>query len=56
MKSAAGDIYTGLKKLLELKRCGNNTDAFMRDTLATLFTPAMQTYLTLKAGIVDRVM
>jgi hypothetical protein len=55
VKSAAGEIYTGLKRLLELKRCGNNTDAFMRDTLAPLFTAVMRTYLTLKAGVIDRV-
>src|SRR5439155_18120928 len=33
LKSAAGEIYTKLKQLLALQRPGNNTDAFMRDTL-----------------------
>lgn len=55
LKSAAGEIYTELKKLLSLQRCGNNTDAFMRDTLAPLIAPPMATYEALKAAIIDRV-
>lgn len=54
LKSAAGDIYTELKRLLGLQRCGNNTDAFMRDKLAPLVAPPMATYETLKAAIIDR--
>jgi predicted ATPase len=54
LKSAAGDIYTGLKKLLGLQRCGNNTDAFMRDTLAPLIAPTMITFKDLKAAIIDK--
>lgn len=54
LKSAAGEIYTELKKLLGLQRCGNNTDAFMRDTLAPLVAPPMATYQALKAAIIDR--
>lgn len=55
LKSAAGEIYTELKKLLGLQRCGNSTDAFMRDTLAPLVVPPMVTYEALKTAIVDRV-
>lgn len=55
LKSAAGEIYTGLKRLLGIQRCGNTTDAFMRDTLAPLIVPPMATYSNLKAAIVDRV-
>lgn len=55
LKSAAGDIYTNLKVLFGLQRAGNNTDAFMRDTLAPLIVPNMATYTKLKAAIVDRV-
>ena len=54
LKSAAGEIYTELKKLLGLQRCGNNTDAFMRDTLAPLVAPPMATYEALKSAIIDR--
>ncbi len=54
LKSAAGDIYTGLKKLLDLRRCGNSTDAFMRDTLAPLITPPMTTYQALKVAVIDQ--
>lgn len=54
LKSAAGDIYTGLKKLLELQRAGNNTEAFMRDTMATLIVPGMPTYAALKTAIIDK--
>jgi hypothetical protein len=56
LKSAAGEIYVGLKKLLELQRCGNNVDAFMRDTLAPLVQPPMPSYQALKAAIIDRVL
>ena len=55
LKSAAGEIYTELKKLLGLQRCGNSTDAFMRDTLAPLVSPPMATYQALKAAIIERV-
>ena len=54
LKSAAGEIYAELKKLLGLKRCGNTTDAFMRDTLAPLIVPGMTTYVSLQAAIIDR--
>jgi hypothetical protein len=55
VKSAAGDTYTGLKQLLGLQRSGNNTEAFMRDTLAPLIGPGMQSYEKLRSAIVDRV-
>lgn len=55
LKSAAGEIYVGLKKLLDLKRGGNNTDAFMRDTLAPLIKPPMRTYYDLQGAIIDRI-
>jgi len=54
LKSAAGEIYTGLKNLLGLQRAGNNTEAFMRDTMATLIVPGMQTYNDLKVAIIDK--
>jgi hypothetical protein len=56
LKSAAGEVYTGLKSLLGLQRCGNNTDAFLRDTLAPLITPATQTFQAMKAAIIDKVL
>lgn len=54
MKSAAGDIYTNLKRLLSLQRCGNTTDTFLRDTLAPLVTAPMPTYQALRAAVIDR--
>lgn len=54
LKSASGEIYVELKKLLGLQRCGNNTDAFMRDTLAPLVVAPMQTYQALKSAVIDR--
>jgi hypothetical protein len=56
VKSAAGDIYVGLKQLLGLQRCGNTSEAFMLDTLATLFEPGMASYEKLKSAIVDRIL
>lgn len=55
IKSAAGQIYTGLKKLLNLQRCGNSTDTFMRDTLAPLVIAPMRTFQGLKTAIIDRI-
>lgn len=55
LKSASGAIYTGLKQLLELQRAGNNTDAFMRDTLAPLIRPGMPSFEMLKAAVIDRI-
>ncbi len=54
LKSAAGEIYTGLKRVLGLQRCGNSTDTFLRDTLAPLVAAPMATYQELKAAVVDR--
>jgi predicted ATPase len=55
LKSAAGEIFVNLKNLLGLERCGNNTEAFMRDTLATLVSDPMPTFLEMKATISDRI-
>ena len=54
LKSAAGEVYTGLKRVLGLQRCGNSTDTFLRDTLAPLVTAPMATYQELKTAVVDR--
>ena len=55
LKSAAGEIYVNLRKLLELHRAGNTTEAFMRDTLAPLVVPEMKAYQELKADIVNKI-
>ena len=54
LKSAASEIYTELRRLLELERPGNTTDAFMRFTLAPLIEPSMQTYQALRREIIER--
>jgi hypothetical protein len=54
VKSAAGEIYVNLKRLLGLHRCGNTTDTFLRDTLAPLVVAPMPTYQTLRAAVIDR--
>jgi hypothetical protein len=56
LKSAAGEIYNKLRLLLDLNRCGNNSDAFMRDTLAPLIKPPMSTYKALKEAVVDKLL
>lgn len=55
LKSAAGEIYTKLKGLLGLQRCGNNTNAFMRDTLAPLVVPGMESYQKLKRDVLNKI-
>jgi len=54
LKSAAGKIYTQLKTLLGLQQCGNTADAFMRDTLAPLIGPGMDTYERLRVDVIER--
>jgi predicted ATPase len=54
LKSASGQIYVSIRRLLQLQRCGSNADAFMKDILAPLITPGMQTYQEMKAAIIDR--
>jgi predicted ATPase len=39
IKSAAGDIYVNVKRILQLTGCGNSKEAFMRDTICPLITP-----------------
>ena len=51
VKSAAGQIYNELRSLLSLSACGNNTEAFLRDTMAPLITLDTQTYAELKHDI-----
>jgi len=55
LKSAAGEIYVELKRRLSLKQCGNTVDTFMRDTLAPLVTPELETYRKLKKAVIDRI-
>ena len=51
IKSASGKIYTGLKRLLSLTKCGNTKDAFLRDTIAPLITEDTQIYKELESEI-----
>ena len=50
-KSAANDICTKGKKILEITGCGNNGDMIMRDSLAKLITPDMTVYQELERDI-----
>lgn len=38
IKSASGNIFTEIKRILSLTQCGNNKCAFIRDTIAPLVT------------------
>ena len=51
VKSASGEIYNGLKEVLHLTRCGNNTHSFLRDTMAPLVSPDTSVYKELKHSI-----
>ena len=50
-KPIRGELYIACKKLLSLTGCGNTTEAFMRDTLAPLVQPSMETYCQLREDI-----
>jgi len=51
LKSARGDIYNSLKAILSLTKCGNNADAFLRDTMTPLVTPETEVYKQLEKDI-----
>ena len=55
LKSAAGEIYNGLKVLLQLQQPGTNAEAFMQSTLAPLIVAGTSTYQQLKSATVDRI-
>ncbi len=44
VKSASGQIFTEVKRILGLTQCGNNKCAFLRDTIAPLITEETQIY------------
>jgi predicted ATPase len=53
VKSASGEIYVGLKRLLGLTRCGNSTDEFMRDTMAYHINSNSADYIELHRAIIS---
>lgn len=53
IKSASGDIFVGIRTILQLSRCGNTKEAFIRDILAPLITPETRVYQELKKEIFD---
>lgn len=52
VKSAAGEIFIELKKLLGLTRCGNKTEAFMKNTMLPLITPETEIYQEMEREII----
>lgn len=53
LKPVRGKLYNACKTILGLTQCGENTNAFMRDTLAPLIQPEMKVYDELKRDIFD---
>lgn len=51
LKSAAGEIYNSIKRILSLTGCGSDAESFCRGTLASLVTPDTQIYKVLYADI-----
>jgi len=49
LKSCAGKIYTESKIILNITQCGNNADAFMKDSLTPLFTENLGIYKELES-------
>ncbi|WP_444936031.1 AAA family ATPase [Microbulbifer sp. JMSA004] len=56
IKSASGDIYLGLKRLLNLTRCGNNADMFMRDVMADLLDEDTLVYKEMERCIISKLL
>ena len=53
IKSASGNIYTELKRILSLTQRGNNKSAFIRDTIAPLVTEDTNIYQELEREIFE---
>lgn len=53
IKSASGNIYTELKRILSLTQRGNNKSAFIRDTIAPLVTEDTNVYQELEREIFE---
>lgn len=51
IKSASGNIFTEIKKILGLTQCGNNKCAFLRDTMTPLVTEDTAVYQELENEI-----
>lgn len=51
VKSASGNLFTEIKRILSLTQCGNNKCAFIRDTLAQLVTEETNIYKELESEI-----
>lgn len=53
IKSASGEIFVELKKILGITQAGNNKCAFLRDTMASLITEDMAIYQELETELFD---
>jgi predicted ATPase len=53
IKSASGQIFTEIKRILGLTQCGNNTSAFLRDTITPLVTEGTNIYKELEKEIFE---
>jgi len=51
LKRAAGDIYTNVRQALAMVQPGNNTEAFLSDTLAPLLTAGTGVFEELRQNI-----
>lgn len=51
IKSASGEIFTELKRILGLTQCGNNKCAFLRDTMAPLITEETNIYKEIESEL-----
>ena len=51
VKSAAGELYTEIKRIVQMRAPGNSTEAFLRDVLAPLVTSNTTTYYELRRDI-----
>jgi hypothetical protein len=51
IKSASGKIYTELKRILSLTKCGNNKESFLRDTITLLITEETRIFKDLESEI-----
>jgi hypothetical protein len=51
VKSAAGEMVNGLRRLLQIRNGGSTTHTFLRDTMAPLVTADTATYQSLLADL-----
>lgn len=56
IKSASGEFYVEIRKLLKLTRCGNDADMFMMNTMAKFLTEDTNVFVEMEQNIISKIL